>query len=80
MTKKPKLEFTQGLVKNRLTAIKQVPTPEHVLNKSEIYAIFLCDCGKEVVLRYYNVYKGLQKSCGCLRKEGRQKTRFGCSE
>lgn len=26
MTKKPKLEFTQGLVKNRLTAIKQVPT------------------------------------------------------
>lgn len=73
MTKKPKLEFTQGLVKNRLTAIKQVPTPEHVLNKSEIYALFLCDCGKEVVLRYYNVYKELQKSCGCLRKEGRQK-------
>lgn len=73
MTVKSKTVFKQGLVKNKLTSLKEVPTPEHITNKSEIYALFKCECGKEVVLRYYNVYKELQKSCGCVRKKGKQK-------
>ena len=65
MSDKPKLLFTEGLKVNKLLAIKQVDVPEHLKKKSEIYALFRCDCGVEKVINYRNVVKEKQKSCGC---------------
>ena len=31
----------------------------------------LCDCGKEIVTQYYNLYIGKTQSCGCLSNEKR---------
>lgn len=32
------------------------------------YCECLCDCGNKKVIEYYNVKKGITKSCGCLKK------------
>lgn len=65
MSGKSKLLFTEGFKINKLLAIKQVETPSHIKNKSEIYALFRCECGVEKVINYRNVVSEKQKSCGC---------------
>lgn len=32
------------------------------------YCECICDCGNKKVIEYYNVKKGITKSCGCLKK------------
>lgn len=35
-----------------------------------------CDCGKETITGYSNLYSGITRSCGCLGDENRKDTRF----
>ncbi len=35
-----------------------------------------CDCGKETITGYSNLYSGITRSCGCLGDESRRDTRF----
>lgn len=35
-----------------------------------------CDCGKETITGYSNLYSGITRSCGCLGDESRKDTRF----
>ena len=41
-----------------------------------------CTCGREVVVRHYNLTKGVTRSCGCLRSEKQRKRvkKATCSE
>ena len=42
------------------------------------YWLFLCECGKEKVIKKNNVCMGLQKACGCGRNNGNgQNNSFG---
>lgn len=48
----------------QLTAIKKVKTASWLCR---------CDCGNEIIVPYSNLTRGLQKSCGCLRKESKER-------
>lgn len=57
----------------RLTAIKQVPIPKHVVCRNNPYWLFRCDCGTEKIIKRANViysFHGVIRSCGCLKKTG----------
>ena len=40
--------------------------------QSHIMVQCMCDCGKEPVIRGYDLFYGFTNSCGCLDKEARE--------
>lgn len=60
----PPLKDLTGLKFNRLTVIERDNT-----RTNGVYWICLCECGKRVSVKAYNLTSGETKSCGCLNNE-----------
>lgn len=63
-----KIEDLSGRKFGRLTVIEPI-----IVEKRLAGYRCRCDCGKEVVAKGYYLKCGNMKSCGCLRKEQREK-------
>ena len=64
----------------KLTAIRQV-APIITPNGSSVRAwLCRCDCGREIVVRHYNLKNKVTRSCGCLRKEKARKRAASASK
>ena len=53
----------------RLVALKKVPPPNNVKNKTKPYWLCDCDCGEQKIVSQYHLKSGNISSCGCLQKE-----------
>ena len=53
----------------RLVALKKVPPPNNVKNKTKSYWLCDCDCGEQKIVSQYHLKSGNISSCGCLQKE-----------
>lgn len=53
-----------GKTFNRLTVIKEVPSPEN-----DSHWLCQCECGNLVEIRGTAIKSGITRSCGCLAKE-----------
>jgi hypothetical protein len=61
-------EKYEGVKYNYLTAIKYVET-QH----GHAFWLFKCDCGKEVIRKLQGITGGRSISCGCIRREKKNK-------
>lgn len=61
-----KFNISPGDKFNRFTVISQLPRPFR--SEPERW-LCLCECGRQSVVIKGNLYKGLTKSCGCLKNE-----------
>lgn len=64
-TGRKKIEIKEGDVFGRLTAIRYFGHDNH---HHQVW-LFSCSCGKEKTISAISVFKGVTKSCGCLRSE-----------
>ena len=63
----------------KLTILKEDHKKKYKNGTIFSYVLCRCDCGKEKVINYNNIKRGLVKSCGCLTKtkNGLSGTRIG---
>lgn len=52
-----------------LVALKKVPPPNNVKNKTKSYWLCKCDCGNQKVISQYHLKSGNISSCECLQKK-----------
>jgi len=64
----PRSSIVIGEKRNRLTLVRKAP-PDKTRNT---LVECLCDCGETTILSLYNFTSGGIKSCGCLRRDGRE--------
>ena len=65
---KPRLDLT-GQTFGKLTALREVEPVTTSQGRPVRAWLCRCSCGREVVVRHYNLTKGVTRSCGCLRSE-----------
>ena len=53
----------------RLVALKKVPPPNNVKNKTKSYWLCDCDCGNQKIIAQTHLIQGNTESCGRLQKE-----------
>lgn len=72
-----KIDIASGDRFGRWTVIKETAPIEFSAGKFFRYFLCRCDCGKESIVRAYNLKNGRSKSCGCymrdFNKENRKK-------
>lgn len=66
-------EDLTGKVFGRLTVVSWSHTKDYGDGKTNNYWKCICECGKEVIVRAYNLKSGITTSCGCYRTEAWEK-------
>jgi hypothetical protein len=59
----PKTIIPPGTIFGRLMYLQEAPA------RKERYGLFKCTCGNQKEVRISSVIHGMQRSCGCLKKE-----------
>ena len=64
-----------GVVSGRLTVISQATKKEKRMSNQKW--ICQCECGNVTEVRNSNLYYGTTRSCGCLKRECKEKEYWG---